>query len=276
MGTAVIPAQNVDVKLRAEGDVEVADITVPGQTISVPVEFNKAIPVDLHINKIFHVDGESFALHYNADLTSVGESLWGSMQGQLTDVNRMLKDLNKIVGDANALIAQMREYEERIDSTVDNYTDRLVGYLDKVNEKLLSVINNINDRVQPVLLVKDSGIKFVSGSKEQSTYIKNSAVTLHPTTYTAEIVTPCFKKHVAVTNVYKTRDKSVNAQNGDATCLSALKAANQAQGMNTVIDGNVHNKMTIRNLRTGYTYEIAYSAIDYYGNIVTNRFYIRH
>ena len=276
VGNATIPAQNVTFKADVIDDVEVGVIEVPGQTFIVPIEFNKAIPVDLKINKIFHVEGESFRFWYDANLVSAVESLWGSVQQQIGGVNTMLTDLNRVVKDANALIATLRSYEERIDNAVDNYTDRIVSYLDQINGRLVSVLNNINDYAQPCLLIKDEGIKMVSGSKEQSTYIKNSSVTLHPTTFTAEILTPCFKKHVAVTNVFKTRDKAVNAQAGDLVCQRALKAANETTGMNTVIDANVRDQMDLKNLLTGYTYEISYSAIDYYGNIVTNRFYIRH
>jgi flagellar hook-associated protein FlgK len=208
-------------------------------------------------------------------MTGAVDDLWEIVGKQIEGVNDMLSQLNQIVEDANDLIDKFNEYEQRIDDRIDDYANRLKNYIDKVNSLAVRGINSLNNYIQPVMIVNADKLRLVSMIKSQATFVKDNAVTLHPTTYTAEIITPCLKKHLAVTNVYKTGTE-LSAKGGDATCLSALRAANQGENMNKVLNGGLKTKVTLSGLKEGYTYEIAYSALDYSGNIVTRRYFISH
>jgi hypothetical protein len=74
---------------------------------------------------------------------------------------------------------------------------------------------------------------------------------------------------VAITNVFK---GNASAQDGDGECKSALEAANNAEGMNEVLDGNTR-QIKVDGLQSGYTYEVAYSALDFHGKIATKKYY---
>jgi hypothetical protein len=103
------------------------------------------------------------------------------------------------------------------------------------------------------------------------TVIKETTVEFILTSYTVEIVTPAFKKHIAVTNVYK---DGKSAQGGDADCKAALDEVNGQDKMNTVLDGD---KCSVTaTFKPGYVYEVAYSALDYSGKISMRKCYVRN
>ena len=84
-------------------------------------------------------------------------------------------------------------------------------------------------------------------------------------------VTPAFKKHIAVTNVFK-GDKS--AQGGDAACKLALTTANGSEMMNKVLNGD--QRSVTATFPKGYIYEVAYSALDYSGKISMHKYYVQY
>jgi hypothetical protein len=74
---------------------------------------------------------------------------------------------------------------------------------------------------------------------------------------------PAYKKFIAVTDVW---DAS-----GNPAAASIGKAAN-GENMLKVIDSE---KTCTMNGQAGYTYEVAYSAVDYHGKVVIKRFYVK-
>ena len=96
-----------------------------------------------------------------------------------------------------------------------------------------------------------------------------NGIRLIPTTFTAEIVAPAFKKYVAVTNVMKAGKSAVN---GDADCKAVLDEANGVKFMNEVVDGRTLN-VPFKG-KAGYTYEITYQALDFHGYTSTQKFYV--
>ena len=72
-----------------------------------------------------------------------------------------------------------------------------------------------------------------------------------------------------MTNVFK---GSESAQDGNSDCLARLQAANTGK-LNTVLDGT-QRYIQMNGLQSGYVYEVAYSALDFYGKIATRKYYI--
>jgi predicted nucleic acid-binding Zn-ribbon protein len=181
---------------------------------------------------------------------------------------------------------------ERIRQQIDMYLDDIRDFLNdlkdikpsKIADKAKSAISdyfdeiykrykrylNPNKYVQPTLLVKsEDGYRRLSRSVNVPAQIKGTSLLLAPTTYTAEIISPAYKKFVAVTNVFK---GEASAQGGDAACKSVLDKANAQSRINEVINGGWGSYIDFE-AEDGYTYEVLYSAVDYTGLVFTEKYY---
>jgi hypothetical protein len=150
-----------------------------------------------------------------------------------------------------------------------------------VIDRVTSVISEPNSKLQPVLLFTQNTGKsaIVSASQAVPTTFKVSGsgvqgTTVIATSYTGELLAPAFKKYIAVVDVI---NGSKSAQGGDADCLAAAKLANNAQAnFATVLDGGQRGAVFTTDAKyAGYTYEIAYAALDYSGKMVTRRFFVK-
>lgn len=220
----------------------------------------------------FTLSGEDVTLAFTYDLREAAKDLWNTSIDQFKDVNDMMDQLQKIVDDGNTLIAEANNKLGDYRGKVDTAADRIKSYIDLVNNKLAGLINSANERIQPVLFVgnRDMGVFSASRMKSAPTKLKAATVELIMTSYTAEIVTPAFKKHVAVTNVYK---GAKSAQGGDATCKAALEAANQ--NINKVLEGS-RNAVSVTFQKGDFIYEVAYSALDYSGKVSMHKYYVQY
>lgn len=219
------------------------------------------------------IDGLEYHLHANVNADQL-KKLLGDVNGEILeafdDVNDIFDAVKKVCDDVNDLLDLMYDYETRFDNKVDNLLDKVRDYIDRINNRIVNFVNNINQRFQPILLTKTADrIISLSGAKSQPTVVSGS-ITLIPTTRSFELAVPLCKKHVGVTDVFN-GDKS--AQAGDADCVSKLKAANSCKNINEVICGDIRN-IELGNLAPGYTYEIAYSGLDFHGKIATYKYYI--
>jgi len=205
------------------------------------------------------------------DLSEAAESLWGSAQQAIGGVNDMLDDLNNIVDDVNDMIAKINSYQEKIDTKIDTYMDKVVSFVNKINKKIVGFVNSTNQRLQPTLIASDgTGAKMLSEAKNYPTVFTGSNLSLVPTTWTLELVVPIAKKHVAVTDVIY---GNKSAKDGDSSCKSELSRVNDSPTLNVVLPGE-QRRAYVTNLKSGYTYEIAYSALDFHGKMSTRKYYI--
>lgn len=108
-------------------------------------------------------------------------------------------------------------------------------------------------------------------TKFRAASMTTDGLILRPTTYSAEVLAPAFKKFVGVANVYK---NGKSAQGGDADCLAALKAVKNASSDLCKVQDGEWNKAQLKGAKAGYVYEIVYTAADFSGKIVVKRFYI--
>ena len=84
---------------------------------------------------------------------------------------------------------------------------------------------------------------------------------LYPTTFSAELLAPAYKKYVAIVDVT------------DGGTMTTSTNSNCGTYFNQVIDGGRYG-IDFKPEAAG-TYVIYYSAIDYNGRIAANRFYIK-
>lgn len=198
------------------------------------------------------------------------------------DVNQYLQDvvnqLNSQVGQINDIIDQLRDINE-IGNKLSEIEDKIYDYLSKGENLLLKFVNNANNLLQPMMLAKTADSYVVlsrsvsAPTKFRAASMTSDGIILRPTSYSAEVLAPAFKKFVGVANVYK---DGKSAQGGDANCQAALKAANSSsEGFCTVQEGDWNKaQFKVSSQYKGYVYEIVYTAADYSGKIVVKRFYI--
>ena len=93
------------------------------------------------------------------------------------------------------------------------------------------------------------------------TTIDKASAVLVPTSYSAEILAPACQKFVAVTKAWK---------NGRID-VEAAKAANTGN-LATVLPGGT--RAIEFSGKSGYTYEIVYQAMDFYGFIANTKYYV--
>ena len=241
------------------------------KTIEVPIK--ETVKAKVKISEVIDLGEQTIKINnLHVNMTDAVDDLWSQVAKQIGGVNNMIDGLDKIMDDVNDLIDQVNDALDDSNGYVAKAADRVKSYIDRLNTKMASVLNTANQRIQPVLLMENGGaIKRVSRSKGVPSYLKSGTVAFLPTTYTAEIVTPAFKKHIAVINVLK---NGKSAQGGDADCKAKLDAVNAQDKMNTVLDGD---KCTVvATFQPGYLYVIAYSALDYSGKISMRKYYVQY
>ena len=140
----------------------------------------------------------------------------------------------------------------------------IISYVDKLNDFICKTINDFNDFLQPTLLAESNNVIFRVSAKENGSDVKGTSIKLYPTSYTGEFLAPAFKKFVAVSNIYK---------NGESIGDEAVKAFNAANNLQFVLPGNA-TTIKLEGLQSGCVYEVVYSALDYSGKVVTNKYYL--
>jgi len=208
------------------------------------------------------------------DITDQVNAIYQSMQTALplNDLNSMITWLNEYLDDAQRLIKFYNKYND-----LDPLKDKLFEYLDKISNKFGRFFSP-NKYLQPVMFVRSAdGIGRMSQGLYLPTVSSSNTMTLIPTSWTAEIIAPAFKKFIAVTNVYDSADLSKSAQTAGGDYKSALDAANTGD-FKKVLNGD-RQKITFqadsRFNGRGYIYEVLYSALDYDGKIVARKFYVK-
>lgn len=202
---------------------------------------------------------------YTVDgLNELVDQLNASLIGVQSDINGQIKDIDNEIDKV--------EKVTKVFKTYNRWANRVNGWFSRDGN------NNINRSLQPVLFVgRGSGLAKL-GNAKYGTLAVPSGSSLLATTYTYELLAPAYKKWIAVTNVWQNSNDAIanvrGAQNGNNSCLKALADANSGENMKTVIYGTKRH-VTLGTLKSGYVYEIAYSAVDYMGKVVVRKFYVR-
>lgn len=203
--------------------------------------------------------------------TKLQEAFKKAINNIATQINREInKEMDKlktnIESQFNSIVTEIQDKVNGYLGTVNNYIDKANSFLNRINR----FIEDPNHYLQVTMLysANDGAFHQVSNSSvAPTTLVLNGGdgITLHPTSYTYDMIAPSFKKYVAVTKVYNTKT--------GVTDEALTKAANDKAGLlNTVFPGN-YTDVALK-LTKGYTYEIVYSSLDYHGVTSTRKFYI--
>ncbi len=255
-------------------------IDLTGKTVNVPINISDPSKAYVTIGGVNYpvtvnttVDGTlaTTTIPVDVDLTDVANAINSDLSAiDFDGLNTTMDDLKDFLDDVDDLFDAINNMENNINSNVDDeIIARAQSYLERVNGRLVGLFNSINSRLQPAMLggQETAGdTKLLSTAKSVPTEWNRTTLDLIPTTWSFELAAPVCKKHVAVVDV---------TDNGGNTVAGKAQAVNDAnEELNKVIDGN-DRFIRVKGLEKGYTYTIVYSALDFYGNIATQRYYVK-
>ena len=218
-----------------------------------------------------------FATVVNGWNTKINAEINQQVNALIDSINQQLSDFTTDVqGQLNTQIQSVvDDAKKQVLSKFDRYIPRLNSFINKMNSLIARVnrlLDNPNKLLQTVMVYEgvDKHMHLMSTSKNLPTVFNGTgAIMIYPTSYTAEIAAPAYKKFIAVTNVFR---GTASAQGGDAACTAALNAANSHEFFNEVIEGGRYGVAFVPT--AGFTYEIFYSALDYSGKISQRKYYV--
>ena len=239
-------------------------VTVPADTVTVKHTIKKeniaagSTSTTVDINEVITVE---IPVEFEVPVAIATKDVLGDLGDTLNGLDELLAQVNDMLADVEGKIESV---EGKLNAALDKVQSGLNTYLSKLNNKVCALVNSFNAALQPTMLVTTTnGFSMLSSIKGAPTTIDAASAVLVPTSFTAEILAPAFKKHVAVTKAY---DADGNEE------LAAAEAANTGD-LATVLPGETRTVQF--NGKSGYTYEITYSACDYSGVTVETKYYVR-
>ena len=196
-------------------------------------------------------------------------------------INEMRLDINK---QANDVIASI---QDKVKSSIKKGIDELatevgnnkyVKKLEALATRMSSFYNGHSDgltkfMVQPILLYQDADEDLHPVSRSMTAATSSGKdIDLIMTSLTNEIVTPAYKKFIAVTN-FESADTHRDWQNdNDSAAKDVIDKINAKDGICEVLEGKT-KKVNFAVEDEGI-YELLLSTVDYDGNIFNRKFYL--
>lgn len=271
---------NLFYQLKENGDLNFS-IDASGYHMDITIQAANQTYVGAHDIAIV-VDGTTY---YPESVDGINASINSGVKDALDKAGiQMTEDVNnqidKIVADITSKV------NGKIDSVLGQLGDKAEPWFQRLN-KLVDLYNRVADKVnaflaepneylQPAMFYKTmDGIGIVSNAKEDPTVFVNGggpAFVLYPSSYTAEVVAPAYKKMIACVNVIDNATGNYVANGREL----AKKFNATSDGLAVVLEGSTYG-ITVPGaaVQSGYTYEIMYQALDYSGVTSTRKFYIK-
>ena len=246
--------------------------------LSVPVSAD--VPKE-EIDKLLKQIQDTFNASIDGWNESINDAFADAMNQMIDKVNAAVEDmLAQMQGKINDKIADMIEgIQDNINGKFGNYIDRFNSLITRYNQlakRLNNILENPNHYLQLTMFYKggNGGDYFLSNNKENPTvFVKEGGegFMAYATSYTAEVVAPAFKKVVAVTDVIDPTT-GMSVPGAIAQCAEINKSTSY---LAEVVSG-VQKRFVIptKDMKSGYTYEILYTAVDYHGVTSTARYYV--
>lgn len=174
---------------------------------------------------------------------------------------------NTIADVVDELNTQIAGKLEPIKNDINKVGDKWENVIAKVNpllKKVASKIGSANKLLQPTILYVDQNgnpnTLSTIGGRLGTRFVGTGATTLYPTSWTAELLAPAYKKSISV--------KAVKDENKDGATVTLTDGKTSAA---EPFDGSI-NKVVIFNATMTGEYIIVYKAIDYSGVEVEKTF----
>jgi hypothetical protein len=271
------------IAINSNVNVQIQDVNIDENQIKVEVEIPEVVGGNFtgnYENKEIDIKDliAEIEKQINSANAEVEKEIKNQLEGQIASIENeinsylstMIGDINSQLGDVNDLVNQFNGIEGKVNSAIDkvnSFVSRINNFTNKINTRL----DNLNAYLQVTMLYETEDGDFAqlsnSGAGASQITAGKDAV-LYPTSYTAEIVVPAYKKFVAFTKVIGASDSE------QAALLSQL---NTGDYLNTVLEGNtkaIKINVPADAVFKGKTLELTYSALDYSGYSSTRKFYI--
>ena len=172
---------------------------------------------------------------------------------EMDEFNEMINDINSKVG---GMLSDVNELLNKVQDGFDKINNGIIARLNNVIAKVNKITENPNNLLQPVMIYRDAanGTGRLSESSIAPTRLNlggasSGSIAMYPTSYTAELLAPAYKKYVQVTPL-------------DGGTASFSKRMFDAGHESTIFTA------------TAGKYEIVYAAIDFYGKRVAKKYYV--
>lgn len=287
LGTVSIDLSDITFSIdKTTAAITFGDIAID-KTGEVKVTVQKPTAYDTGTKKFTYKDTTYTVAGLNKILQDVEDGLNNGKITWQADANNAISNIvdqvNTKVGNMINEIGGKMETEvnsmmTKVQNSINNSLNGYSSYFDKMNS-LINKVNSLTSRInsklsldgsaflQPMLAYEaaDGSLHPMSNDEAvPSVFTDNGGgIILYPTSYTADLLAPAYKKFIAVVDY-----KDANG-NHDA---SKATAANNNEYLNKVIDGGRY-AIPFAPADKG-TYTIYYSAIDYSGFITAVRFYV--
>ena len=177
-----------------------------------------------------------------------------------TKVDAISNVLGEVVDNVNGQLQPIKDVLSKTGSKWENVIAKVNPLLQKVSSK----IGSVNKFLQPTILYVDKNgnpnTLSTIGGRLATRFLGTGATTLYPTSWTAELLAPAYKKAISVETENGT---PVDKKIASVTLTNGKSAAEP-------FDGSV-NKV-IFNAEKADKYTIVYKAIDYSGVVVEKTF----
>ncbi len=164
----------------------------------------------------------------------------------------------------------VKEIRDGANNMITDALNKIINYENKFFNKVIDLTKDPNRYLQPALIAQTSnGIFHPSRAHIAPTKVKKGTkLNLYPTTLTAEVITPAFKKYIAVSGV----------KVGGSWSVSAAKDINSKNtGFNKVFDGTQYDVATPMSYtvdaEVGSVIEIIYECLGYNGRVSGRKYY---
>lgn len=204
----------------------------------------------------------------------MGEEINGQIDEMVRNVEKQIEDM--VNGKIDSILGELGDKAEpwfqRLNKLVDIYN--------RIANKVNNVLADPNAYLQPAVFYYTSanGNMGVVSTKmsDPTTFVKAGGdyIQVLPTTYTAELATPVYKKFIACTNVVNADGKTYAANGREI----AKAINNSSDRLGVVLDAasyRVHVPVAKMTAKDGQYYEFVYQALDYSGKTSTTKFYIK-
>ena len=167
-------------------------------------------------------------------------------------IDPITKVLDEVVDNVNSQLQPIKDVLSKTGSKWENVIAKVNPLLQKVSSK----IGSVNKFLQPTILYVDKNgnpnTLSTIGGRLSTRFVGTGATTLYPTSWTAELLAPAYKKSISV------------LEKGATVTLTNGKSAAEP------FDGSI-NKVIFNAEKAG-PYTIVYKAIDYSGVEVEKTF----
>lgn len=267
-----------DVKLDYTGNF---DVTVKGEVDGKEITLT---------GKVDQNDLDGFIKQLEDQFTKQANEQWtkdveNAFRKALTQLNDKINDaIKQAVKDMQVKINEniekmITDIKDQINNKVGSYIDRFNSFINRYN-KIAKRINNFLDDpnyyMQPAIFYRGSAARdfLLSTNPANPTVLVNdggNGFMIYATSYNAEIVAPSYKKVVAITDVI---DNATG--NSVADAQSQCVAINNSADFLAEVCPGYQKRFVIptTNMKSGHTYEILYTSVDYHGVTATCRYYV--